>query len=296
MKQLTVFACIFVLLFSLVYRPAHASADESGQTQLDVILANTAQYCERLKSAAFHFTCEEAVSESSETRTFYKKYGEPGYGLQRTGQKNKYVNQYQLLKEEDKITEQRTPLMYNGKKITGTASHMKTRITSFKSSLTPYYLFGREYREKYSYRIIGKEKVLKRSAYICRVDLKKAGGESVLFAVVWIDLDDYSIVKFRAFPESIEGYRNLDKAGEHRVDDVRIEDDHYYGYKESGLRFPTRTEISLVYTHDYPGRNGEELDISAGARVLKKVVTTFSYNKYQFFSVTVSSPEYLSFH
>jgi hypothetical protein len=97
---------------------------------------------------------------------------------------------------------------------------------------------------------------------------------------------------FFSFPESIEGYRNLEKAGEHRVDDVRIEDDHYYGYRESGLRFPTRTEISLIYTYDFPGRNGEEFDISAGARILKKVITIFRYKKYQFFSVTVSPPEY----
>jgi hypothetical protein len=79
---------IFILLFFFVCRPALPLPQNPEPTELDTILTNTAKYCERLRTAAFHFFCQETVTETSETRTFYKKYGEPGHGLQRTGKKN----------------------------------------------------------------------------------------------------------------------------------------------------------------------------------------------------------------
>ncbi len=264
-----------------------------GQDELNTVLSKTGKYCERLREAAFHFLCQETVTEISKTKVFFKKYREPGYALNVSETKNKYVNDYRIIKEDDKIIEQRKTILHNDKKVVDTAPGMKTIIRSFKTSLTPYYLFGGKNRKKYEYRLLRKEKVMKQSAYVVQVNLKKENDEFAplpLFAVVWIDVSDFSILKFQAFPESIKGYGHLKGSEKYNVRNVEIEDIHYYNYKQKGLRFPSRTEVSLMYTYDSPGGFEKELDLTAGARMLKKIKTTFEYRKYLFFKVTVTEP------
>lgn len=285
----TAYTFIFILILMMTATAAAPTPQIEASDELTALLAGTETYCRRLIGAAFHFMCEERVTEAKETRTFFKKHLAPGHTLQRRETRTRYVNEYQLLKQEDKISERRKPVSHNGVRIIKENVEMKTAILSFKSTLSPYYLFAEKNRARYRYRILGRETVMKEEAHVVRVDLKTGDDEPALFAVVWIDSSDFSILKFRAFPRSIAGYGELENPGALDVRDLRIEDTHYYGFERDGLRFPSKTEIALLYTHDAPGGNANELKLSAGARMLKKIRTVFEYKKYQFFNVTVST-------
>lgn len=281
---------LFFLFFCTNISSIPSSRYDLIQNDLDKILINTANYCERLKEAAFHFNCEETITENQEIKEFVKEYKKSNYSLNRSGTKNIYVNDYRIIKDGDNIVEHRTPLLQNGKKIDVTKPGLKTAIMSFKSSLAPYYLFAGANKKKYNYRVLKKEKVMKRTAYVVQVDIIKKYNETPRYAIVWIDASDFSILKFRAFPQSIKGYDTLENSGDYDIGNLEIEDTHYFNHVKKGLRFPSKTEITLIYTYDSTGKPVNELMLTAGSRMLKKIKTTFEYKKYIFFSVTVTEP------
>ena len=112
----------------------------------------------------------------------------------------------------------------------------------------------------------------------------------VPFAVVWIDPEDFSILKIRAYPESIKGIDRLLTSDKYDAGDVEIVDTHYYHHKRKGLRFPSSTEILLMYTYESPEKFSQQLKLTASARRLRTLKTTFTYDKYKFYSVTVDNP------
>lgn len=289
MKKRAVLISVFLFFYANISSIPSTQYNIS-QEELNKILSNTENYCKRLKEAAFQFTCKETITETFETKEFFKKYRKPGYSFKSSDTKNKYVNDYRIIKEGEKIIEDRTPFLHNGKSVVGEKPELKTAIKSFKSSLAPYYLFVGENKKKFNYRFRKKEKVEKRTAYVVQVDLIKEYDETTLFAFVWIDDSDFSILKFRAFPQSIEGYNNLKNSREYNIGNIEIQDIHYFDYKKKGLRFPSKTEIFLTYTYDSPGKFAQEFDLKAGARMWKKIEATFEYKTYIFFNITVAEP------
>lgn len=278
------------LLLLMALLPAFVQA--GGKAELDTTLEKTGIYCEKLYHAAVHFICHETVVEIMDIREFGKKYKELGHELRKTKKRNKYVTEYQLLKEGDKITEQRKTKFKNGIPVKNPDAAMKSFIRSFKSSLSPYYLFARENRDNYVYKILRREPVENQPAMVMEIRLKQKNGNHPLFALVWIATDSFAILKMHAFPTSIQGYEFLKAAEDLNVSDVEVEDIHYYGIEKNGIRFPSKTEISLRYTFDAPVNPDQPLHTTSGSRRLKRIHTIFEYKEYQFFKVVVEKPVY----
>ncbi len=277
----------------LVFLPAAgAQGLWANEKELQTVLAKTGAYCKRLMDASLHYFCIEKVSEQSRVKEYFKQYMDYRYSLRRSGNKKDYKYNYQLFKEGDQITEKRSPAKAGAvADPQKQGKDAKSTIQSFKSSLSPYYLFADENRKGYRYKLLGKEAIMKRNAYMVEVKRKNDPKFSEPFAVAWIDTKDFSILKIHAHPKSIKGYENFQEGGKHRVSDVIMSDIHYYGVKSGGIRFPSRTEVLLLYTYNSPRRWSQQASLKAGARVLKRIETVFSYNDYRFFKVEVGEPQ-----
>jgi len=94
------------------------SNKKDNHIKLNILLMKTGQYCKKLGSAVFDYVCHEEISE----KIYHSLHVETDYSLkspkvyERTV-KNNYLNEYQLMRKNGKIEENRTLLERNGKKI-----------------------------------------------------------------------------------------------------------------------------------------------------------------------------------
>lgn len=296
---------LFVLLcFAFFLFPVNGNINElqeiSSPDRLKTILSNTAEYCQRLKKAVFHFLCYETVVESVKKTLvsneiprkegFYEGYTKlKVYKPKKV--KNKYVNEYQIIKDGSQIKERRVLIRHNRKKMFKKNPGLKTKLYSYKSSLTPIYFFARENQEKFNYKILGKERVMKQRAYVVEVKSKKSMETGEPLAIVWIDGKDFSVLKFEYFSGSFQAER-LAGATLHNVRNIKVKDVHYFEYRKGNIRFPTKTELTVTYNGGPLIREGKQIFLPPGTQRLTKIKTVFWYEKYLFFNVTVGTPVY----
>jgi hypothetical protein len=276
--------------------------ETAGDDQLKTILTHTAEYCRHLKKAVFHFLCFETVTESvkktlesgdiARKEGFYKGYTKLNVYRPKKA-KNKYVNEYQIIKEGDKIRERRILIKHNGKKMHIKNPGLKTKLYAYKSSLTPIYFFAEENQDKFNYKIIRREKIMGRKAVLVEVRANTEPETASPLANVWLDKMDFSLLKFEFFSGDFRADR-LAGAKLHNVRDIKVNDVHYFGKMKDGIRFPTKTELTVTYKGGPLKRGGAYVHMPNGTTRTTKIKTVFSYDKYLFFRVSVGTPVYFS--
>ncbi len=290
---------LFLLLAALPAQTLPAGPGPA-KANLDTILEQTAQYCEKLKKAAFHFMCSEHIHERIE-RTFKRAAISRDDGFYRgytrlrivkpKVAKNKYINEYQIIQQDGKIRERRVMTKQNGKKVNIKNPGIKTELYSFKSSLAPVYFFAAGQQKKFNYRIAGKERVMGRPSYKIEVRYGYTPESPQPLAQVWIDRKDFSVLMFKLFtgdfqPERLAGHSR------HNVTDITVGDIHYFGKLNGGVRFPSRTELLVTYKGGPMVIKGRRFAIVEGMTRFTKIKTVFEYKKYIFFDITVGTPIY----
>ncbi|MEN8153518.1 MAG: hypothetical protein ABFR75_05795 [Acidobacteriota bacterium] len=305
----------------------------SEQNQLKLVLTGTASYCEKLERSIFHFFCLEKIVETREQSirypkrrqglknflennidrqgttgtstsvsnkmnriysTIYKNRVKGNYLPILVKKRNTHVYDYQIIKEKKGIREQRKIIKVNKKKPLKDHNLPDTILYSFENAITPVYFFSRQNQNKYIYKIIGKKKLLGRRAYLITVASKMGSGNSRKIAKAWIDTIDFSIMKFDVFPGAIKGYEKLLEIHNKKISKLKVKDTHIFGYLYKGIRYPTRTEISLSYFTE-PGsviKKSGSGKVRQGGLILTKIKTLISYKKYAFFDVSVTDPEF----
>jgi hypothetical protein len=103
-----------------------------------------------------------------------------------------------------------------------------------------------------------------------------------IWGKVWIDCQDYSILKIEAAPESITGYQIL-KEIEKQLNTrlyltLEIDFDEIY----EGIRFPTRVHMLEKY------RGGRYVSTYSGPSGWERNRTVFTYSDYRFFHVSMN--------
>ena len=107
--------CVFLLL---IFTPGYANESILSPYPLQSILDNTAAYCERLKTAAFHYSCTEKIVEIIEKYIkgkdikpdlirFLTRYKEtPSHGkfdnFNTRSERNEFISQYQAIQKDNK--------------------------------------------------------------------------------------------------------------------------------------------------------------------------------------------------
>jgi len=255
-----------------------------NQTELEIILKKCAEYCERLENVALYFICEETIEEELRGGHFggsrtVSTSGGMMVSVRGGGQnieRNKYVYDYQLIKKGEKIEETRTLLKENGKKKHEKNAPMKTkRFYSRRSVYGPVGWLGKEQQDKYAYRIIKEQTIKKRKTYVIEVSPKIKIEGNPNFGKVWVDKEDFSVLKIEIKQESLAGFEKIEQESEKQSISPVITTTHDYFIEKNGIRFPSMTVCKELY-------------IARMRRVRAKISETrITYDNYRFFLVDV---------
>jgi hypothetical protein len=290
-----------------------AAQDRENSSTLNEILEKCGEYCEKLAKAALYFVCIESIDErtlgekgaispnpigegttSSEvasgdriakpsthkikTRTFTRS---PRPSRM---EKNIYVYDYQLIRKGKLIEEKRTLLEENGKKKNDVDARLKSkRFFSERSVFGPVGLLSRRRQDQYNYKVLKEEKFSRRLAVVLEATPKKTSRENPNFGKIWVDKEDFSILKIEVAQESLAGIKGVkDKRISHVVKDV-----HEYGVIKNGIRFPSRTIFEESYKINKVRDTYPDYSFKPTKMGLRWGKTVITYKDYKFFTVDV---------
>ena len=111
---------VFILIcIAALFTLTAAKQDTAHQTELDRILSECAAYCDKLAHASLHFICRENIEEILYVRKISWAWKQAlrtrSEGQHQGTEINRYEYDYQLVRKDDSIEENRTLLKENGK-------------------------------------------------------------------------------------------------------------------------------------------------------------------------------------
>jgi hypothetical protein len=276
----------------------------SKTVELEGLLKGAAQYCEKLKKAAFHYLCKEKIVETQKPLSigtdaqndvaaisndmFYKRaYGWVQREIvdQTKIQKNEY--NYRLKKIRDLVKEEREVLV----ETTGEEEppppvildineiRKSIRFLSSKAVFGPITLLDAQRQKKYDFRLLGHQELKGRPTAIIEAYPKNEKDAQFIYGKVWIDREDFSVLKIKANPNSILGYDKLKKLAEELNTRLFLDlETEFFKYRD-GIRFPTQIHFGESY------KGGLFIRQFRGAKKWTRTDNLTSYYDYLFFNV-----------
>jgi hypothetical protein len=279
-------------------KPVNLSKEESiSAEELQFLLDNAAAYCEKLKNSAFHFFCKEKIVESrcslysgvnistevSDRSVYTQRNVRPmGFFTDEVTEVKTFTFSYRLLKSGTKIREEREWLSSKDN-IPISRDHVVKPTTFFsqRAIFAPLTLLARERQDRYHFRFIRFDRRKGRSAAVIEVIPKYPDQENTIYGNIWIDLEDYSVLKIEADPRSINGYQSLKKIEKQLTARLFLTLEIHFDKLRDGIRFPT----DVLMLEKYKG--GRYVSTYKGSKGWERNRTTFTYTDYRFFDVKV---------
>jgi hypothetical protein len=269
------------------------SKESKKDILLDRLLQGAADYCEKLKQAAFHYLCIENISENQCPLTYRANVrddvtADPGHPLftQPSGSVERetidqikiYKNQfnYRLKKIRDQVKEEREVAagLIDIEQI-----RKNLRFLSSKAVFAPITLLDTERENNYHFRMLGTGELKGRSAAIIEAYPKNEKDAQFIYGKIWIDREDFSILKIKANPNSILGYDKLEKLAEQLNTRVFLNLETEFFEIRDGIRFPTHIHFEESY------KGGPFISKYRGSRKWIRTDTLITYSDYLFFKV-----------
>jgi hypothetical protein len=195
------------------------------------------------------------------------------YPVGRLTQKNVYVYDYQLIRKNFEINEQRILIEENGKKKNEKEAGLKTRIFSYSNIIFgPVGLLSEFWQEYYDYKIIQREKFKRNKVIVIQATHIPHMKTTNLFGRIWVREDDFSIVKIEWEQESIQNYELIEEFAEKLKAKPELEFLAEYAFEKNEIRFPSKCTITEAYRRKRGGR-------------FTRSKTTITYKDYKFFTV-----------
>jgi TonB family protein len=256
------------------------------------MLEGAALYCEKLETAALEFICEEKIDETHYNFATDPKWGGIAVASRETGQitrqaffpqwdphrtiRSNYMCDYLFVRRDNRVDERRVVLEDNGKRMPDRSVLLEEkRFTALNPVMGAVELLGRGRQALFNYRIIGRAAHQERDVAILEVIPKSGNSRGIEYAKVWIDSENFQILRSEVQGVPIEGYDDvLRDSVEFRVRPYLLAT-HTYDFEKNGIRFPGQSIIRV----EYP-RRGEFTE----DRTLKLKID-MKYGKYQFFTV-----------
>ncbi len=281
------FGPLFGSLSSPAFAVPHRASPPPAGSQADLLpdlLARTSAYCEKIKSLALFYVCDEKIES---VRFVYKQRridAGPVEGADRAfaktwrtkfeprgSKKRTYLYDYQLINEAGKLTERRTLLEENRKKMNQEVPALKDiRFSGQYLVFGPVGFLSKSWQSHFRYEVVGRETADGKEAVVVRCEPKVRGGDNDNAGRVWLDAGDASILRIEWEPSSIQGYDEQAPEGYRK----RVMWTVDYGTEKNGVRFPSRQIVSEFLL--------DEKDLKIP---LEQV--TFDYLDYKFFKVGV---------
>jgi len=221
------------------------SAQVTDQEKLQNILEKTADYCRKLEKASLFFVCREEIQEYLLDDSRPSSYGRV----------NKYIYDYQMIRKAEKITERRTLVQEDGRKRFEENAELKTqRFWHEHVIFGPLGLLGDVAQESHDFRIIGDESWKHRRAIVIEALPKKPEAKGHLYGKIWIDSEDYSVLKIEWDQSSMKNIEELEKKALKQALVPKITFISEYDLEKNGIRFPSRYVVKEEYLHPRWGR------------------------------------------
>jgi len=276
------------------------AAGNAGELQR--ILQGAADYCDRLKKSAFHFYCQEKILETripiSDAESIapdidlYSQKKKADVALDQIRTKaytnvKGYVFGYRLIKQGNRIKEERGWLSSTDNIQVETDQVVNPTIFfSEKAIFAPITLLDRARQEYYDYRFLRVDDYNNRRAAIINAvpgKNKAVPGEKEkihsIYGNIWIDMEDFTVMKIEADPRSILGYEKLKQlAGKLRTR-LYLSLVSEFNEIHEGIRFPTKVHMLEKY------KGGRILEEFRDQRGWERTRTEFLYSDYRFFDV-----------
>lgn len=255
---------------------AHEQNLNSDQIKLKNILEKAAEYCEKLENMAMDYVCQENIKE----RTYYYKAVETYSAADmksatplakvslrlKNSKRNTYVYEYRMIKK-GLMQEEKRILLKEGKK----EKHVEDAELNIKGFKAQYVVYGplgflsRGKQEYFEYEITGQDRINGKDVIIIRATPKEELDENYYMGKIWVDENDYSILKIEWNPIYTEEYEESVYPGIKRISSWEV----LYGVEKNGVRFPSRQIIEEIFTTETGRRH-------------TKYRATIDYENYEF--------------
>lgn len=264
----------FILFLLLPLFPKFPS-----DSDLDRILMGAAKYCQSLKEASFHYICKEEINERYE-RLRVKRKVNRFTKQNRKVVKNNYLYDYQMIKTNQKIIEKRK--LIKGKD--NSKNHIPDlNIQSFLNQrpvLGPIGLLLEERQRFYNYQFVKYTKLDGKRVAVIKSTPKENVITDYIYGKIWIDLDDYSVIKIITDPESIACYQWIKRLAEFLKCEPLVTHVTLYKKIHEGIRYPSKVSIAEIY-------RGGLLSQHFRAKGWIRSKIQYSYSDYKFFNISL---------
>lgn len=217
-----------------------------SQRLLEKTLKGAAEYCEKMKRSAFHFFCKEDIREMVD---FNHTMGLVTSGKSyKAFTKNRYIYEYQLFREEGRVTESRTLLELNGIKKKVPDAQLKINGIRYKKLIFgPISLVSREAQPRYFYTITGEDQLWGEPAVVIEALPIYYGDSMRLYGKIWINNKDYSVMKIQFNPKSIQSSHLIEKRSMRHNARPKVDFYEEFQITKFGIRFPSRYYLEEAY-------------------------------------------------
>jgi hypothetical protein len=267
-----------------------------GSPPLAAILAAARDYGAKLERAALDFVCLEEVEESLDLRR-----GERA-DLERAAQSkgkdpqawvasprdrliaprnpklnNTYLFDYQFIRRDKKVEENRVLLKRNGRKVGPQTSAPRFSAFNYADVLMmPVRLLDEKSQDFYSYRLQGGGHVSGLDAWVLEVVPRMTGITRYLGGRIWLKQDDSSVLRIEWDPATFDHYEDIIARAASFKAEPEVRSVTEFGFEKNGIRFPSSDLTEEAYR-------------DADGKLFVRARTEVTYRDYKFFMVETSS-------
>lgn len=247
----------------------------------NAVLEKAGDYCERLKSVALNYICDERIVRTSylyDVRRFVKQAGELPrlrWELKRTSTRE-VVYDYQLIKKGDALEERRKALKVDGR--AWRRNDLPPNILPYQAKYIVYGPVGflsKYWQSRFDYFEEDPEKVSGGGpAAVFTSQPNEWREENCVYGRLWIDPETGAVLRLAWDPASIDFFHPEEVRESFAGLIKQLVWTAEYGVEKNGIFFPSRQDIR----EEYVGPAGE---------VIVGDVWTVTYENYRFFNVGV---------
>jgi len=256
--------------------------------RMKMILAGCAEYCRRLREASLFYVCEESINETTHSlvsadrlaelplrsRTYeWARWESPGGQIgvltdspqilnRMRAERISYRCDYQIIRRFGEIEERRIILRENGRRVLDRVELLEEERYSALNPVVSVLNILEEGRQAlFHYRVLKEEKVSGKNAFVLEALPKLGDADGVRLAKIWIEKEDYRILRCEIEGVPLDGYDNV--LGEAVLLNIRPFFMRTYEFRmeNKGTLLPTRSAVRIEYPGLLPKRRETKMKI-----------------------------------
>jgi hypothetical protein len=188
-------------------------------------------------------------------------------------QTNRFLYDYQLIREKNKIQEKRILLEEDGTKKNVPSAELKTRSFSYEKLVFGPRMLSEYWQTYHDYYLVASQNEKGLGDLMVIEVLPRVPLHPLAFkGRIWVRKTDFALLRIEKDPGALPGYGLIEDRGLRSAGDPDVTIVIEFGVEKNGIRFPSRLTIEESYT----GTDGRKVVVST-VRV--------DYGKYKFFTV-----------